>query len=210
MRKVLAGQADESVVIAVVGQQTNAARLLESGPDPNSPLSGMELVKQKVRMLSVMAGSFIRPEEGSAPAKGQPEWNVKVDIAAARKVFHEWPTEIVVTPYLLGRQLMYPGASIERDFDREDAKPHPIPFAYRLYIPMPYDRPSWDLVSVLYPSRANLAYFEESERGRVAVDEKGITTFTPDPKGKTRILSADPRQQARVVEAFIGLATDRP
>ena len=53
------------------------------------------------------------------------------------------------------------------------------------------------------------------QRGRspadkdVAVDEKGYTKFVEDPKGNTRILSATPSQQARVLEAFVGLATLR-
>jgi len=205
LRKTLAAQPDGSVVLAVVGQQTNAARLLNSAPDEFSPLTGRELVKQKVRMLSVMAGSFITEEEGPVPPKGNPEWNVKIDVDAANIAMQEWPTEVVITPYSLRKQLLYPGTSIERDF----AEDNPVKAAYGHWDQMPYDRPSWDLVSVLYPSRANLGYFNETARGRVTVDEAGHTKFIEAPDGNTIILSATPEQRARIIEAFTLLASDR-
>lgn len=58
-RKLLASQPDNSVVIISVGFSTNLARLLESGPDKYSDLSGKELAEKKVKLLSVMAGDFV-------------------------------------------------------------------------------------------------------------------------------------------------------
>ena len=55
LRKALAAQPDASVVIAQVGFSTNLARLLDSGPDESSPLTGVDLVKRKVKLLSLMA-----------------------------------------------------------------------------------------------------------------------------------------------------------
>ncbi len=205
IRRTLATQPNSSVVLVVVGQQTNAARLLRSQPDQHSPLNGVELIKRKVKMLSVMAGSFIKPGEGAVPHGDGVEWNVKVDVDAARIVMQEWPVQMVVCPYNLGQQLLYPSSSIEQDFD--NGAPHPVSYAYRHYIQMPYDRPSWDLVSVLFPVRPNRGYFNESVSGRVTVDNKGITGFTPDPAGNAIILSATPQQRARVIEAFVQLAS---
>jgi len=202
LRKTLAAQPDGSVVLVLVGQQTNVARLLESRPDKHSPLTGRALVKQKVRMLSVMAGMFSNSKKGRVNVT----WNVKVDIDAARTVMHEWPTKIVVTPFRLGNQLPYPGASIERDF----SKKNPVAAAYRHWGKMPYDRPGWDLVSVLYPSRATRGYFNETARGRVTVDEAGRTKFKEAPDGNTIILSATPAQRARIIKSFIELASDHP
>lgn len=204
LRKTLAAQPDKSVVLAVVGQQTNIARLLNSKPDQYSPLHGRDLVEQKVSMLSVMAGSYITEEEGPVPPFGNPEWNVKIDIEAAKTVMQEWPTDVVVTPFSLGRHLMFPGTSIERDF----ADSSPVKAAYGHWSRMPYDRPSWDLVSVFYPIRANLGYFTESTRGQVLVDDEGHTVFKESPDGNTLILSATPEQRARVLEAFCLLASD--
>ncbi len=57
LRKALASQPDDSVVIAQVGFSTNLARLLDSPADDVSPLSGLELVRRKVKLLSLMAGA---------------------------------------------------------------------------------------------------------------------------------------------------------
>ena len=51
--------------------------------------------------------------------------------------------------------------------------------AYRSYMPMPYDRPTWDLTSALYAVRPGRQYFALSPAGRVSVDEDGQTRFTP-------------------------------
>src|SRR5205085_7004850 len=64
LRKTLAAQPDGSVAIAQVGFSTNLARLLDSPPDEPSPLPGQELVRRKVKLLSLMAGAF-QPVEGN-------------------------------------------------------------------------------------------------------------------------------------------------
>ena len=47
-------------MIAQVGFSTNLARLLDTGADEYSTLSGIELVKRKVKLLSLMAGTSSR------------------------------------------------------------------------------------------------------------------------------------------------------
>ncbi|MEM9825219.1 MAG: nucleoside hydrolase, partial [Planctomycetota bacterium] len=210
IRKTLANADDDSVVLILVGQQTNVARLLQSAPDQHSNLSGMDLVKQKVRCLSVMAGAFNRPDQGPVRFDGKPEWNIRVDVESAKTVFEKWPVEIVVAPWELGRRLMYPGFSVERDFDRPNRPPHPVAHTYRHWDRMPYDRPSFDLISVLHAARPNRGYFNETEWGRVVLDEKGYTTFKPDPGGKVRVLDCTDAQAARTIEAFVGLASEAP
>ena len=73
-----------------VGFSTNLARLMESAPDHYSNLSGMELVRKKVRLLTVMAGNF---------AATNLEYNVMTDIPAAAKLFASWPTEIYISGF---------------------------------------------------------------------------------------------------------------
>jgi inosine-uridine nucleoside N-ribohydrolase len=58
LRQALAAQPEHSVVICQVGFSTNLAALLDSPPDTLSPLNGQELVRSRVRLLSVMAGAF--------------------------------------------------------------------------------------------------------------------------------------------------------
>ena len=104
LRRVLAAQPDNSVVIVQVGFSTNMARLLDSKPDAVSPLDGMMLVKKKVRLLSAMAGKF-------APTSGVErfqEYNVVTDVKSAQRVFRSWPTPIVFSGYEIGEAILYP------------------------------------------------------------------------------------------------------
>ena len=57
-RKVLSQQEDDSVTFLVLGQLYNIDALLSSEADQYSPLSGMELVEQKVERFVMMIGAF--------------------------------------------------------------------------------------------------------------------------------------------------------
>ena len=57
-RRVLAASPARSVTIASVGLLTNLELLLRSAPDAHSPLTGRELVAEKVTLLAVMAGDY--------------------------------------------------------------------------------------------------------------------------------------------------------
>ena len=203
LRQTLAAQPDQSVAIAQVGFSTNLAALLDTPPDAISPLGGRDLVETKVRVLSVMAGAFA-PIDG----KEHREYNVVMDIPAARKLAEAWPTPIVYSGYEIGLAITYPADSIERDFSY--AAHHPLAEAYQLYIPTPHERPTWDLTSVLWAVRPNRGYFSLSNPGRASVDEHGVTAFEEIPDGKHRYLIADALQVARVREALALLASQPP
>lgn len=196
-RKLLAQMPDNSVVIATVGFSTNLARLLETPADEYSKLTGMELVRRKVRLLSAMAGDF---REGKGP-----EYNVRYDVPAAKKVFKEWPTPIVFSPFDVGKMILYPGASIENDFGWANG-PHPMVEAYKAYKKMPYDRPTWDLTSVLYAVEG-ADWFTVSPMGWVDVDDKGRTFFTPDEKGTRCYVSVTEEQAAKILQRFQEIIT---
>jgi len=102
-----------------------------------------------------MAGNF---------AGGEPEYNVRIDVASAKAVFERWPTPMVVSGFEIGHELLYPAASIERDFVYAAA--HPIAASYRAYAKMPYNRPTWDLTAVLEAVRPDAGYFTRSNRVR--------------------------------------------
>lgn len=199
LRKVLAQQPDRSVVVVVVGFSTNLARLLDSPGDDHSPLKGVELVQKKCKLLSMMAGMF-----GPGSHK---EYNVYVDLPAARKVLADWPTPVVLSGYEIGKAITYSAESIERDFNY--VKHHPLSEAYRLYKEMPYDRPTWDLTSVLYAVRPDRGYFGLSESGTVTVDDNQVTQFQPG-NGSHRYLTVDEHQITRVREALVQLASQPP
>ncbi len=199
LRKLLAAQHDESVVIAQVGFSTNLARLLDSPGDAVSPLTGRKLVAKKVRLLSIMAGAF-------PPLLA--EYNVKIDQAAATKLFAEWPASMVASEFEVGLSILYPAVSIENDF--RYVEHHPVADAYRAYQQMPYERPTWDLTSVLYAVRPERGYFGLSKPGRIAVYEKSLTRFTPDAEGKHRYLTVTEQQRTRVLATLVQLASQPP
>src|SRR5438874_1200317 len=93
--------------------------------------SKVKVIGGEVGHLILGAGDF----SGSAV-----DPRIKADVAAARRVFAEWPTPIVVVGREAGAAVPYPGASIAGDFAW--ATTHPIVEAYRASKPMPYDVPS--------------------------------------------------------------------
>ncbi|MDR1370091.1 MAG: nucleoside hydrolase, partial [Dysgonamonadaceae bacterium] len=168
-RKLLAGQPDSSVTVISIGFLTNLAALLESGADEFSPLNGKELVSRKVKLLSVMAGSFT--------SNPYAEYNIVQDISSAKKVFSVCPVPVIVSPFEVGDSIRYPGVSIERDF--KWATKHPLVEAYKAYMPnTSYDRSTWDLTLVLYvASGQDQTFFDRSRPGLISVDDKGCTHF---------------------------------
>lgn len=203
LRKTLASQPDGSVVLVQVGFSTNLARLLESGKDAASPLPGRDLVRRKVRLVSLMAGAF-------APIGGKPhyEYNVIKDIPAAQKLARDWPTQMIYSGFEIGLAITYPAASIRHDYGYVEH--HPLAEAYYLYNPPPHNRPTWDLTSVLQAVRPGRGYFRLSPPGRVTVNDKGLTTFQAATNGRHRYLIASPAQRIRVREALVQLSSQPP
>jgi inosine-uridine nucleoside N-ribohydrolase len=203
LRRTLAAAEDGTVVIVQVGFSTNLARLLSSAPDETCHVSGVDLVQTKVRLLSVMGGSFATTND-----RPQPEYNVKMDIASAKMLFSDWPTPIVFSGFEIGMAVTFPAECIERDFAY--VAHHPLAEAYTLYMPPPHSRPSWDLTSVLYAVRTDYGYFDLSPAGRVHVASDGTTSFEPENAGPHRYLILRPNQQMRVREALTQLASQPP
>lgn len=191
-RKALSQAADSSVVMVVVGFATNMARLLESGADEFSELSGRDLVARKVKSLAVMAGCF----DGTLHS----EYNVKMDVDSYKKLVSLWPTDITFIPFELGIKVLYPASSIENGY-REG---HPLVTAYRNFLDMPYDRPCWDPATLLYAVEGN-ALFRESKRGTVTVADDGETVFTPHKDGRHRYLSVGRLQAAKLSGRIVSL-----
>ena len=204
LRKTLAAQPDGSVVIAQVGFFSNLAALLETPADAHSPQSGRELIKQKVRLLSIMAGAFQTIDHNNHYL----EYNVVNDIPAAQQLARAWPTPVVWSGFEIGITVRYPAVSIERDFAY--VPHHPIAEAYQLYEHTPHERPTWDLTSVLYAIRPDRDYFALSPAGRVTVDADGFTRFTPQREGRDRFLILNEVRAARTREALVQLTSQPP
>lgn len=208
LRKTLAEAEDASVVIAQVGFSTNLANLLKSPGDEISPLGGRDLVKKKVRLLSMMAGAFTQIRGEGGHLYDHKEYNIVKDIAAAKSVATDWPTPIVWSGFEIGIAVAYPHQSIEQDY--RYVAHHPLAEAYVAYNPPPHDRPTWDLTSVLHAVRPDRNYFGLSERGNVTVADDGLTTFDPDQNGTHQYLTVDEPQTLRVTETLVVLSSEPP
>ncbi|TPG21157.1 nucleoside hydrolase [Sphingomonas koreensis] len=219
LRKTLAAQKDGSVVMIGVGFSTNFARLIESKPDQFSSLSGLELVKRKVRLLSVMAGRFADQQyRDETVSKDRPEYNIRKDIPSARIVFRDWPTPIVVSGSEIGFTMRIKGADIGALFNYVDK--HPVVVTYR-YMDQTYrtkatspdelhDHKTFDLTSVLYAIRPNGGYFSLSPAGRISLQPNGVSTFEESAQGNIRYLTVNDLQRARTLEAMTLLASQPP
>jgi inosine-uridine nucleoside N-ribohydrolase len=190
LRRLLSN-APEKVTIVQTGFSTNLAALLDSP-------GGAALAKEKVALVVAMAGNF---------AGGEPEYNVRIDVPSAKAVFERWPTPVVFSGFEIGRDLLYPAASIEHDFAY--ARPHPIAESYRAYHQMPHNRPTWDLTAALEAVRPEHGYFGRSEPGTVVVESNGATRFAPGP-GDRQYLRLDPSTRAEILEVLALLASQPP
>jgi inosine-uridine nucleoside N-ribohydrolase len=208
LRTALATAEDGTVAVAQVGFSTNLAGLLDSKPDGISPLSGIDLVRRKVRLLSIMAGAFTKITGRDGKPYDHKEYNIVKDIPSAQKVASQWPTPIVWSGYEIGIAVPYPHESIQQDY--RYAEHHPLAEAYIAYNPPPHNRPTWDLTSVLYAVRPQRDYFGLSTSGRVIVADDGLTSFQADPAGPHRYLQLSDEQKIRVTETLVGLSSQPP
>jgi inosine-uridine nucleoside N-ribohydrolase len=214
LRRTLAAQPDGSVLMIQVGYSTNLARLLDSAADAASTLNGRDLVRQKVRLLSVMAGNFADSTiDGKTLARGSPEFNLESDVPSAQKLFASWPTPIVVSGFEIGLTLPYPAVSIERDFTY--AQHHPIAETYRTYADetsqkWPHNHATFDLTAVLYAARPDRNYFSLSQPGRITVMDDGSSRFDKSEAGSHRYLILSEAQKARTLEAMVMLVSQPP
>lgn len=197
-RKTLSAQPDGSVVIISLGFGTNLARLLESPADKYSKLDGRALVARKVRLLSIMAGSF--------GPKIRAEFNVINDVAAMQTVFDLWPTEVVMSPFELGKMIRYPASVVTSRFGRTAS--HPVIDGYKRFLKMPYNRPCWDLTSVAYLVDPDM--FTVSKPGTITVDDKGYTSFKEEPTGRHRVMSVNDAQAQQVLDYIVNTTTRTP
>lgn len=197
-RRLLSGQPDNSVVIISMGFAINLRLLLESEADRYSNLSGVQLVAKKVKYLSMMAGSF-----GN---KKRAEFNVVNDIKSMQDVFDKWPTEIVLNPFELGKKIVYPATVIENNYKWTTF--HPLVETYKAYKKMPYDRPTWDVLSAIYVIHPEM--FTKSLSGDICVNSKGYTIYTPNIKGKHYVLSLTGNQPEEIKTFIVQTTTSKP
>lgn len=191
--RVLNDQPDHSVTIAQIGFSTNLARLLKAP-------GGRELVQRKVKLLSLMAGNFSQ--------EPKPEYNVYTDGHAAKELLASWPTPMIFSGFEIGLKVLFPYASIGRDFGY--VPNHPVAEAFKVFAKPGEDRANYDSTAVLQAIRPDHGYFDLSEPGLVTLGKKDVTEFKPDPQGNCRYLILKPENVARVEELLVTLSTEPP
>lgn len=164
-RTLAANGGNRDITLCAIGPLRNLGALVGSGADDISPLSGVELLAKNVTQVVCMAGNFT--------GRLSSEWNVKMDIPAARAFFSRCPVPILFAPDEIGRDLKT-GALLDRV--PED---HPVRAAYTLFSGESHMRSSWDLVAVYAAVCGAAPYWEEVPVQVDAVEETGALHTVP-------------------------------
>ena len=190
-RRLLAASSDKSVEICQIGLFGNLMGLLDSQADEYSPLSGKELVRQKVKTLRVMSGGFELDQNGvPVPVQGgHDEFNVWGDQMSAMRVFGEWPTDIICSPWEVGLAVNYPPEAMDKDFHYGCTDRILEQYNHHWHEPAATDEfpnRTWDVMTIAGLVRPD--WLPVSERGTVALskDGKGFALFTKDETGNCR------------------------
>jgi len=200
-RKILAAQPDTSVTIVTVGFFTNMANLLQSKPDQYSPLSGKDLVQQKVKRLVSMAARFDN-EMGTFK-----EFNVVRDAAASVIVFDGWPTNIIFSGFEIGMPI-HTGLPVVHNAAISHS---PVKDVFARCISMNTNdkrgRNSWDETAVLVAVRGYQSYFS-AVNGKIIGKADGSNGW--DANGKRDYYLVAKRPVSEMETILDGLIMHQP
>lgn len=158
-RELLITSPDSSVVIITIGHLTSLQRLLQSGPDQYSPLTGMELVEKKVKRWICMGGVF---PEGKEANFYRPDPNSTV------YCLEMWKKPVTFVGWELGEKVK----TGDQYLKNKIANPNPVYRAYELYNNFA-GRSSWDQLAVYLLDEESALYFETVTDGYCKVYEDG-------------------------------------
>ena len=175
-RRLLAAQPDHSVSICSIGFTSCLAQLLESVGDAYSPLSGVELVRRKVKCLYIQGGSF-----GQSP---EPDYNFLQALDFAKTFFRLWPSDvdIIFDPMETGNGIEYLPEQVIADISWTDE--HPIKQVY-MTCNCNTGQMMWDPLTVINAVEGD-DLFTLTERGTVVLNDDGTVIFTPSATGNSR------------------------
>ena len=171
-RKALSEQS-EPIDIICVGYGNTLSRLLNSTADTYSDLSGIELVREKVRKLWWMAGAYPSGSENNMTKTSRSR-------TAAYNVCNDWPTEIVFLGFEVGENVIS-GKNLNTYTNDND-----LLYKAMYQLVGSNGRSSWDPMTVL------LAAFDNKDvagytyvKGTNSVNSStGANVFTPSNSGK--------------------------
>ena len=209
-RKILAENRDRSIVLDAVGPLLNIKRLIESGPDSHSPLSGKELLHRKVRQVVVMGGQY---------PQGKKEWNFWGDMpGVTRFVFDNIDRPVVFLGYEIGDVIrtgavfndIDPGSPLYLGFRHfsEHASWMKDRFKGRIL-----DNATFDQTAVLYAVRGGLGrYWRKGPPGRNEIDDEGNNRWVAGRRSNQTymVLRQPPETMARLIESMMLYDVKRP
>ncbi len=193
-RETLAKAEDNSVVLVIVGTLNTLQELLQSPADSYSDLTGIELVRKKVKLCSIMAGYFPSGSEN----------NMRFDPAASIYVEANCPAPISWSGWEIGSKIK---TGNTRNLMAED---DPVRKSYDLYFGNTTSgRESWDPTSVVYAVEGAGDYWDV-QAGKVTIDPaNGSNTWEADPTANQAILvqKMNPNLVADAINAQMVKAT---
>lgn len=172
IRETLSNAEDNSITFVCIGQLNNASDLLDSSPDEISYLSGIELVRQKVKEFVIMGGLFKSDNEKImfCGSEYNREYNILTDIKSAQNFIKKVPVKTIFSDFKVGYQIH----TAKPLLDKKDMK-HPVTFAYTLFQDCP--RESWDLLAVWYAALEDETMFDVSNEGTIIIKDDAETIF---------------------------------
>jgi hypothetical protein len=195
-RRILAGQADDSVVVVTVGYLTNIRDLLASPADALSPLTGRELVQQKVSRWVCMGGRY--PEHLDPGVFG----NFKPDPTSAVIAAQDWPGPIYFSG--LGEDVGTGGRLNETPED------NPVRRVYQLYLKDKPTRPSWDPIAVLFAVRSQADFWRVHVGGHNHIFPNGTNQWRDGAATNHRLVQLRPGSNEMLRDALDQLMVQAP
>lgn len=179
-RRLLAAQPDHSVSICSIGFCTNLAHLIKTEGDEVSPLSGLQLIRKKVKCLYIMGGVFTSSDE--------PDYNFVMSGQSVRDLFALWPidVEVVFSPMEVGNAIEYLKEDVLADLSWADS--HPIKYVYENIYNVNGGQKMWDPLTLIQAVEGD-EEFILSERGVVTLSSEAATILSLLPRDIAAIRS---------------------
>jgi inosine-uridine nucleoside N-ribohydrolase len=203
-RKILAKSANKSITLVTVGPLLNIKLLLESGPCQYSPLSGKDLLHQKVKEMVVMGGQY---------PSGEWEWNFNGDMPGVTKsVFEQINLPVVFSGYEIGVAI-----KTGYVFNTIDKK-HPLymgyshfsqhaPWMKEYYVEgLITPNSTYDQTAVLYAVQGGIGkWWDKVEGGYNKTNEIGGNVWVEGPKTNHAYLKllAEPDKMGHLIDSLM-------
>jgi purine nucleosidase len=189
-RRLLAESDNDSVVIVTVGHLTTLMGLLRSQPDDISPLSGPELVQEKVFKWICMGGKYPSGKEANF---------YRPDPWSTHYLIEHWKKEVVFYGWELGIQVVTGGPRLKKELNSG----HPVYRGYELFNDFS-GRASWDQLALLELTD-HAGHLFDYVRGRVILGMDASNSWEDDPSGPHLYVRFKPSVDVEQVARFTDL-----